>query len=85
VWLGVATQAGFWIGGAEAEAEAAPWDVDLSGSTVIVLGGEGKGIRPRVAGACDGLVGLPLAGSVDSLNVSAAAAALTFEAVRQRS
>jgi 23S rRNA (guanosine2251-2'-O)-methyltransferase len=83
-WLSKAKEAGFWIWGAEAGADTAPWDVDLSGSTVIVLGGEGKGIRPRVAAACDGLVGLPLAGLVDSLNVSAAAAALVFEAVRQR-
>jgi 23S rRNA (guanosine2251-2'-O)-methyltransferase len=83
-WLSTAKEAGFWIWGAEAGADTAPWDVDLSGSTVIVLGGEGKGIRPRVAAACDGLVGLPLAGLVDSLNVSAAAAALVFESVRQR-
>ena len=51
---------------------------------MLVLGGEGKGIRPRVASACDGLVALPRAGQVESLNVSAAAAALLFEAVRQR-
>jgi 23S rRNA (guanosine2251-2'-O)-methyltransferase len=83
-WLGEAKEAGFWIWGADAEADTAPWDVDLSGSTVIVLGGEGKGIRPRVAAACDGLVALPRRGRVESLNVSAAAAALLFEAVRRR-
>lgn len=83
-WLAEAKEAGFWIWGADAEAEAAPWDVDLAGSTVIVLGGEGKGIRPRVAAACDGLVALPGRGRVESLNVSAAAAALLFEAVRRR-
>lgn len=83
-WLGEAKQAGFWIWGADAEAEQAPWDVDLSGSTVLVLGGEGKGLRPRVASACDGLVALPQRGKIDSLNVSAAASALLFEAVRQR-
>jgi len=83
-WLGEAKEAGFWIWGADAEAEARPWDADLSGATVLVLGGEGKGIRPRVASACDGLVALPRAGAVESLNVSAAAAALLFEAVRQR-
>ncbi|HSS04054.1 MAG TPA: 23S rRNA (guanosine(2251)-2'-O)-methyltransferase RlmB [Solirubrobacterales bacterium] len=84
-WLAEAKAAGFWIWGADAEAGQAPWDVDLSGPTILVLGGEGKGIRPRVASACDGLVALPRAGSIDSLNVSAAAAALLFEAVRQRS
>jgi 23S rRNA (guanosine2251-2'-O)-methyltransferase len=83
-WLGEAKEAGFWIWGADAEAKQAPWDVDLSGPTVLVLGGEGKGLRPRVASACDGLVALPQRGMIDSLNVSAAAAALLFEAVRQR-
>jgi 23S rRNA (guanosine2251-2'-O)-methyltransferase len=83
-WLAEAKAAGFWIWGADADAEAAPWGVDLKGPTVIVLGGEGKGIRPRVAAACDGLVALPRAGEVESLNVSAAAAAVLFEAVRQR-
>jgi 23S rRNA (guanosine2251-2'-O)-methyltransferase len=83
-WLAEAKAAGFWIWGADAGAERAPWDVDFGGSTVLVLGGEGKGIRPRVASACDGLIALPRHGAVDSLNVSAAAAALLFEAVRQR-
>lgn len=83
-WLGDARDAGFWIWGTDAEAEQAPWDVDLRGKVVLVLGGEGKGIRPRVASACDGLLALPRAGSIESLNVSAAATALLFEAVRQR-
>jgi 23S rRNA (guanosine2251-2'-O)-methyltransferase len=83
-WLAEAKRAGFWIWGADAGAESAPWEVDLSGPTVLVLGGEGKGIRPRVAAACDGLVALPRRGRVESLNVSAAAAAMLFEAVRQR-
>jgi 23S rRNA (guanosine2251-2'-O)-methyltransferase len=83
-WLAEAKAAGYWIWGADAEASNAPWAVDLTGPTVLVLGGEGKGIRPRVASACDGLVALPQAGRVDSLNVSAAAAALLFEATRQR-
>ena len=83
-WLTEAKRAGFWIWGADADAEQAPWDVDLSGPTVLVLGGEGKGIRPRVASACDGLVALPRQGQIESLNVSAAAAALLFEALRRR-
>jgi 23S rRNA (guanosine2251-2'-O)-methyltransferase len=83
-WLSEAKQAGFWIWGADAEAKQAPWQVDLSGPTVLVLGGEGKGLRPRVASGCDGLVALPQRGKIDSLNVSAAAAAVLFEAVRQR-
>ncbi len=83
-WLGEAKAAGFWIWGADAEASSPPWEADLSGPTVLVLGGEGKGIRPRVASVCDGLVALPRRGKVDSLNVSAAAATLLFEALRQR-
>ena len=83
-WLAEAKEAGFWIWGADAEATRLPGTSTSSGPTVLVLGGEGKGIRPRVASACDGLVALPQAGKVESLNVSAAAAALLFEAVRQR-
>jgi 23S rRNA (guanosine2251-2'-O)-methyltransferase len=84
-WLAAAKQAGFWIWGADAEAGPAPWDVDLSGPVVLVLGSEGRGLRPRVASACDGLTALPRLGSLDSLNVSGAAAALLFESARQRS
>ncbi len=83
-WLAAAKAAGFWIWGADADAEQPPWKVDLAGPTVLVLGGEGKGIRPRVAAACDGLVALPRHGRIESLNVSAAATALLFEALRQR-
>jgi len=83
-WLAEAKEAGFWIWGADAEAKQTPWATDLKGPTVLVLGGEGKGIRPRVAAACDGLVAFPQHGRVNSLNVSAAAAALLFEAARQR-
>lgn len=83
-WLAEAKEAGFWIWGADAEALRAPWELDLTGSAVLVLGGEGKGLRPRVAAACDDLAALPQRGQVDSLNVSAAATALLFEAVRQR-
>ena len=84
-WLAAAKEAGFWIWGADADADAPPWAVDLTGPTVLVLGGEGKGLRPRVAASCDGLIALPRHGQIESLNVSAAGAALLFEAVRQRS
>jgi 23S rRNA (guanosine2251-2'-O)-methyltransferase len=83
-WLAEAKQAGFWIWGADADAKQAPWATDLTGPTVLVMGGEGKGIRPRVAAACDGLVALPRKGRTESLNVSAAATTLLFEALRQR-
>lgn len=83
-WLARAKEAGAWIYGAEANAEAPYSQTDLTGKTVLVLGSEGKGLRPRVAAACDLLISIPLRGRVASLNVSAAAAALLFEAVRQR-
>lgn len=84
-WLTTAKGAGFWIWGADADGSQPPWGVDLTGPTVLVLGGEGKGLRPRVASSCDELVALPRLGRVESLNVSAAATALLFESVRQRS
>ncbi|MDX6651861.1 MAG: rRNA (guanosine2251-2-O)-methyltransferase [Solirubrobacterales bacterium] len=83
-WLAQAKQQGAWIYGADGDGAAAPDDVELSGRTVIVLGAEGKGLRPRVAAACDALVAIPQRGKVGSLNVSAAAAVLVFEAMRQR-
>jgi 23S rRNA (guanosine2251-2'-O)-methyltransferase len=83
-WLGRAKDAGAWIYGAEAGAEPPYTQTDLTGSVVLVLGSEGKGLRPRVADSCDVLVSIPVRGRVASLNVSAAAAALLFEAVRQR-
>jgi 23S rRNA (guanosine2251-2'-O)-methyltransferase len=84
-WLAGAKDAGAWVYGADASAPQRYDEIDLAGGlAVLVLGGEGKGLRPRVAAACDALVSIPLAGRVDSLNVSAAATVLLFEAVRQR-
>ncbi len=75
---------GAWCYGA-AMAGSVPWtQPDYSGGVVLVLGAEDKGLRPRVAAACDQLVGLPLHGRIASLNVSAAAAALVYEIVRTR-
>ena len=51
---------------------------------MLVLGAEGRGLRPRVAGACDALVSLPIRGRIDSLNVSAAAAVLIYAAAARR-
>ena len=76
-------QEGYWIYGADS-AGRPPWEIDLGGKVVICLGGEAKGLRARTRGLCDDLVGLPMRGSVESLNVSAAAAAVIYEAVRQR-
>jgi 23S rRNA (guanosine2251-2'-O)-methyltransferase len=83
-WLSQARDAGFWAWGADAGAPTAYTAADLRGGTVLVLGGEGKGLRPRVAASCDGLLAIPQRGRTSSLNVSAAAAVLLFEALRQR-
>jgi 23S rRNA (guanosine2251-2'-O)-methyltransferase len=83
-WLATAKDAGAWIYGADADAPGSYVDADLTGTAVLVLGSEGKGLRPRVAAACDLLVSVPVRGRVASLNVSAAAAVLLFESVRQR-
>jgi 23S rRNA (guanosine2251-2'-O)-methyltransferase len=83
-YLRDAKQAGAWVYGAEAGAERLYTQPDYSGRLVFVLGSEGKGLRPRVRDSCDALVSLPVRGRIASLNVSAAAAALLYEVVRQR-
>lgn len=77
--------ADLWVYGAAGEAGATSmWQVDLSGGAALVLGAEGKGLRPLVRRTCDALVAIPLLGRVESLNVSVAAALLLYEARRQR-
>jgi 23S rRNA (guanosine2251-2'-O)-methyltransferase len=83
-FLGDAKDAGAWTYGAAAEADASYRAPDYRGKVVLVLGAEGRGLRPRVAGACDQLVALPMRGRVGSLNVSAAAAVLLYEILQQR-
>ena len=76
-WLGEAKEAGAWVYGAAVD--GIPYDQpDYTGKVVVVLGAEGKGLRPRVAGVCDALVALPVRGKVGSLNVATAAAALAY-------
>src|SRR5919204_3929385 len=83
-WLAWAKQSGgAWIYGAEATARAVYTQADLSGKVVLVLGSEARGLRRRVSESCDLLVSIPVRGRVASLNVSAAAAVLLLEAVRQ--
>ena len=78
--------ADLWVYGAAGEAGATSmWETDLSGGVAIVLGAEGRGLRPLVRRTCDALVSIPLGGQVESLNVSVAAAVLLYEARRQRS
>jgi 23S rRNA (guanosine2251-2'-O)-methyltransferase len=73
-----------WVWAAAGDAETAMWDAELSGGAVLVFGAEGKGLRPLVRRTCDDAVAIPLAGRVESLNVSVAAALLLYEARRQR-
>jgi 23S rRNA (guanosine2251-2'-O)-methyltransferase len=77
-------QAGLWIVGAVAAGGQPPWKTDFTSPCAIVLGSEGKGIRPLVLRSCDLLVQIPMAGRVASLNVSAAGAILLYEVARQR-
>ncbi len=90
-FLAAARSAGCWCYGASAAAEGAqrpavPYDApDYRGAgVVLVLGSEGSGLRPRVAKACDELIALPVRGRVESLGVSAAAAALLYEILQSR-
>ena len=83
-FLAEAKAAGCWTYGAAAGARTPYRAVDWRGGVVMVLGAEGRGLRPRVAAACDDLVALPLRGRIDSLNVSATAAVLLYEILQQR-
>jgi len=74
-----------WAYAAAADGEAPLWSLDLTGGVALVFGAEGKGVRPLVRRTCDGTLAIPLAGGVESLNVSVAAALTLFEARRQRS
>jgi 23S rRNA (guanosine2251-2'-O)-methyltransferase len=75
---------GAWVIGAAGEAPETVFQADLTADTVLVLGGEGAGLRRLTRDTCDKLVRIPMAADVESLNVSVAAGILLFEAIRQR-
>ena len=75
---------GLWSYAAEADTGLAPWDVDMTGGTLFVLGSEGSGVRPLVRRNCDAAVSIPMRGRIESLNVGVAAGVLLAEAARQR-
>ena len=75
---------GVWIYGTAAEGSAPMYKADLTGPTAIVIGNEGVGMSQLVRKNCDMLVHIPMKGQISSLNASAAAAILLYEAVRQR-
>jgi len=83
-FLADAKTAGCWCYGADAQAHVAYDEPDYSGGVVLVIGAEGAGLRPRVAKSCDALVSLPMRGQVQSLNASAAAAALMYGILQRR-
>jgi 23S rRNA (guanosine2251-2'-O)-methyltransferase len=84
-YLGEVKGPSLWAYAASAADGAPPlWRADLSGGVALVFGAEGRGIRPLVRRTCDGAISIPMAGEVESLNVSVAAAVLLYEARRQR-
>jgi 23S rRNA (guanosine2251-2'-O)-methyltransferase len=77
-------ETGLWVYGVDPQAEKLHTDIDMTGPMALVFGGEGEGIRPGVLSECDDRMKIPMQGCVQSLNVSAAAAVMLFEVVRQR-
>jgi 23S rRNA (guanosine2251-2'-O)-methyltransferase len=77
-------QQGVWIFGTAAEGATSLYEADLKGPAAIVIGSEGDGMGRLVREGCDFLVSIPMKGRISSLNASAAAAILLYEAVRQR-
>lgn len=75
---------GLWIFGADAAGETSLYEADLKGPAALVIGSEGSGMSRLVSQTCDVLVSVPMRGKLNSLNASAAAAILLYEAVRQR-
>ena len=73
-----------WVWAAAGDAETSVWSADLTTGVALVFGAEGRGLRPGVRRVCDDAFAVPLAGSVESLNVSVAAGVALFEAARQR-
>lgn len=73
-----------WVWAAAGDAATPVWSADFATGAALVFGAEGRGLRPGVRRACDDAFAIPLAGRVDSLNVSVAAGVALFEAARQR-
>jgi 23S rRNA (guanosine2251-2'-O)-methyltransferase len=75
---------GIWLVGTDDTASSTIFEADLAGPLALVMGSEGEGMRRLTRECCDQLVSIPMAGAVESLNVSVAAGVALFEAVRQR-
>ena len=75
---------GVWVYGTAADADSSLYRTDLTGPAAIVIGNEGEGMSRLVRESCDVLVSIPMKGNISSLNASAAAAVMLYEALRQR-
>ena len=82
--LEILKKSGFWVIGTAADGGEAPWNLDMRGHLVLVIGGEEKGVRPAVRSKCDFIASIPLQGGTSSLNASVAAGIMLYESVRQR-
>jgi 23S rRNA (guanosine2251-2'-O)-methyltransferase len=82
--LALLKERGLWVVGLSPEAQKPWFSFDFKSPVALVVGSEGRGLRPRVAAHCDSLVSLPQRGKVESLNVSVAAGIVLYEVVRQR-
>jgi 23S rRNA (guanosine2251-2'-O)-methyltransferase len=83
-YLGQVKRDDLWVWAASGDAKTPVWSADFMGGTILVFGAEGRGLRPGVRRACDDAFAIPLAGQVESLNVSVSAGIALFEAARQR-
>jgi 23S rRNA (guanosine2251-2'-O)-methyltransferase len=83
-FLGEIKRGDLWVLAAERSAATTVWATDLAAGSALVFGAEGAGLRPGVRRACDDSLAIPLAGAVESLNVSVACGIVLFEAARQR-
>lgn len=77
-------EAGYWIYGAEGASPTSIYETELSGKVCLVIGSEGKGLRPLIHKQCDFLISIPIASRVESLNASVAAGVMLFEIARQK-
>ena len=75
---------GVWVYGTAADADSELYRTELTGPTAIIIGNEGEGMSRLVRESCDVLVSIPMKGKISSLNASAAAAVMLYEALRQR-
>lgn len=75
---------GFWVTGGDHKAPSLPWEVDFSYPTLVVIGSEGRGLRPLIRKKCDHLIRIPGRGQMESLNASVATGIILYEIMRQR-